>query len=96
MEGVEQRLDELRNEVIRLRDRCHALESDRATVRVLQRAVTELESQLPNLARQAAREAVSEDRRRRHADLFGNLRTYAAIASAGIALGALIVALLLR
>jgi hypothetical protein len=57
--------------------------------------VSELQEQMPNLARQAAREAVAEFMRRKHADLFGNLRTYAAIASVGVALGAVIVKLVL-
>lgn len=85
---------ELRKEVERHRARIHTLESSVSGVRVLAQAVDELQADMPNLARRAAREAVAEDRRARHRDFFSNLRTYAAIASVGIAFGALIVALI--
>src|SRR5207302_5480072 len=86
----------LANELGRTRERLHELESDRATLRVVVTQVRELTEQMPNLARRAAREAVDEMLRRRHADTLGNWRTYAALLSAGVALGALIVALVLR
>lgn len=88
-------IEDLRLEMVRVRERIHSLESSLVAVRVLTNAVEELQESMPNLARRAAREAVAEDRRARHRDFFSNLRTYAAIASAGIALGALAVALLL-
>jgi predicted nucleic acid-binding Zn-ribbon protein len=84
---------DLQHEVARLRDRTHKLESAVRGVGVLTEAVRELQESMPNLARRAAREAVAEDRRARHRDFFSNLRTYAAIASGGVALGALIVSL---
>lgn len=86
----------LQAEIGRVRERLHRLESGQEGVRLLRQNVTELHDQLPNLARQAAREAVSEDRRRRHADWFSNLRTYAAVFSAGAAVAGLLVAFLLR
>jgi len=90
------RIATLDAEVGKLRDRCHILESDRATISVLKRMVEELNEELPILARQAAREAVTEFHERRHASTLSNWRTYAALLSAGTALGALIVGLVLR
>jgi len=58
--------------------------------------VDELQESMPTLARRAAKEAVAEARIARHRDLGANLRTYAALLSGGVALGALIVALVLR
>ena len=78
------------------RTRLHELESDRATLRLVVQQVRELTEQMPNLARRAAREAVDEYLRRRHSDTLGNWRTYAALLSAGAAVGALIVGLVLR
>src|SRR5947209_20410738 len=83
-------------ELRRVRSRLHALESDRATIEVLKRLVEDLTEDLPTLARQAAREAVTEFLHRKHADTLGSWRTYAALMSAGVALGALIVALVIR
>lgn len=93
---VADRVAHLETEVERNRVRLHNMESAVHGVRVLSRAVDDLQESLPSLARRAAQEAVAEDRRARHRDLFGNLRTYAAIASVGVALGALIVGLVLR
>jgi homoserine kinase len=87
---------DLQREVEALRSRTHQLESTARGVEHLARMVTELQESMPNLARRAAREAVAEDRRARHRDWFSNLRTYAALVSAGGAFGALIVALVLR
>ena len=86
----------LRGESDRMRERLHELESDRATLRLVVQQVRELTEQMPNLARRAAREAVDEYLRRRHADTLSNWRTYAALLGAGAALGALIVGLVLR
>jgi hypothetical protein len=86
----------LEREHDRCRERIHRLESTVSGVGLLSRAVEELQADMPNLARRAAREAVAEDRRARHRDFFSNLRTYAAVASVGIAFGGLIVALVLR
>jgi hypothetical protein len=86
----------LRGESDRMRERLHELESDRATLRLVVTQVRELSEQMPNLARRAAREAVDEYLRRRHADTLSNWRTYAALLSAGAAAGALIVGLVLR
>ena len=83
-------------EIRRLRDRVHELRGLPMVVDGLRREVAELHEDLPNLARQAAREAVSESKRREHSDTLANLRTYAALLTAGIALGALIVGLVLR
>ena len=83
-------------EMDRLRQRIHDLEGDRATLRLLVGQVHELTEQMPNLARRAAREAVDEFLRRQHAGLLANLRTYAMMVSAGVALGALIVGLVVR
>lgn len=87
---------DLRRENDRQRERIHKLEATVSAVGVLTRTVSELQESLPNLARRAAREAVAEDRRARHRDFFSNLRTYAAIATVGVALGALIVGILLH
>lgn len=89
-------ISDLRREQDRQRDKLHHLESTVHSVRVLAKAVDELQESMPNLARRAAKEAVEEARRARHRDLFSNLRTYAAIATVSIALGALIVGLVLR
>src|SRR5438105_2732065 len=86
----------LRGESDRMRERLHELESDRATLRLVVQQVRELTEQMPNLARRAAREAVDEYLRRRHADTLSNWRTYAALLGAGAAPGALIVGLVLR
>ena len=87
---------DLQAEQAELRKRTHALESTSQGVNLLAKAVDELQESMPTLARRAAREAVAEDRRARHSDLFSNLRTYAAVLAAGVALGALIVGLVLR
>jgi len=89
-------IEDLQAEVVRQRDRIQHLESTIHGVRILTKAVEELQESMPTLARRAAREAVAEDRRARHSDLFSNLRTYAAVLAAGVALGALIVGLVLR
>ncbi len=86
----------LQREQDRQRDKLHHLESTVHGVRALTKAVDELQESMPNLARRAAKEAVAEAQRARHRDLFSNLRTYAAIASVSVALGALIVGLVLR
>jgi chromosome segregation ATPase len=91
-----EQLRHLANELGRTRERLHELESDRATLRLVVQQVRELTEQMPNLARRAAREAVDEFLRRRHADTLSNWRTYAALLSAGVAFGALIVGLVLR
>lgn len=85
------RLDHLERELERARERLHTMEGSVHSIRVLMKAVDELQESLPVLARRAADEAVAADRRERHRSLFGNLRTYAAIASVGVAVGALIV-----
>ena len=89
-------IGDLQHEIERARERIHKLESASHGVRVLTKAVEELQESMPNLARRAAREAVAEDRRARHRDWSSTLRTYAALVSAGVALGALVVALVLR
>jgi hypothetical protein len=86
----------LASELGAARTRLHELESDRATLRLVVRQVRELTEQMPNLARRAAREAVDEYLRRRHADTLSNWRTYAAMISAGGVIGGLIVGLVLR
>ena len=83
-------------EQARQRTALHERSTDRATVEVLKRMVEDLNEELPILARQAARETVAEVRKQRHADTMSNWRTYAALISAGVALGALIVGLVLR
>ena len=87
---------DLRQEQAELRKRTHALESTVHGVNLLAKAVDELQESMPTLARRAAREAVAEDRRARHRDWFANARAFAAVASAGIAFGSLIVYLVLR
>ena len=89
-------IEDLQREVERARERIHHLESTVHSVRMLTKAVDELQESMPTLARRAAREAVAEDRRARHRDWFSNLRTYAAVLSAGVALGSLIVYLAVR
>jgi hypothetical protein len=86
---------DLQREGERTRERLHKLESDRAAVGMLRREVQELQEALPNLARRAAREAVAEYLRQRRADTLSNWRTYAALLSAGAALGGLVVAAIL-
>src|SRR6266566_2511535 len=83
-------IEDLQREADRQRERIHHLESTVHGVRALTKVVDELQESMPNLARRAAKEAVAEDRRARHRDWFSNLRTYAAIATVGVALGALI------
>jgi hypothetical protein len=83
-------------EQARQRTALHERSTDRATVEVLKRMVEDLNEDLPNLARQAAREAVTEFHHRRHADALSNWRTWAALVGSGAALGALIVGLVLR
>lgn len=80
----------------RQRERIHNLGSAVAAVRLECHELSDLKEELPTLARQAAREAVTEFNRRKHSDALANWRTYAALLSAGIALGALIVSLALR
>lgn len=87
---------DLRQEQAELRKRTHALESTVHGVNLLAKAVDELQESMPTLARRAAREAVAEDRRARHRDWYANARTYAALLTAGVALGALIVSLVLH
>ena len=87
---------DLRQEQAELRKRTHALESTVHGVNLLAKAVDELQESMPTLARRAAREAVAEDRRTRHRDWWSYARTYAALLSAGAAVGAIIVGLVLR
>ena len=87
---------DLQAEQAELRKRTHALESTAQGVNLLAKAVDELQESMPNLARRAAREAVAEDRRARHRDWFATARTFAAVLSAGAAIGSLIVYLVLR
>jgi uncharacterized protein YoxC len=89
-------VERLKEEVDRLRNRVHKVESTASAVQVLRKAVDELHESMPVLARRVAKETVSEDRAMQHRERFSNLRTYAALISVGIALGALIVALVLR
>ena len=84
----------LQREVQRNRESIHELQSTVRGVEMLTRQVAELHENLPALARQAARDAVSEFWQRRHADTLRNWSVYAAIASVGVALGALIVSLI--
>lgn len=93
---VETSVAHLEREVERFRERLHTMESVVHGVRVLTKAVDELNESMPTLARRAATEAVLADRRTRHREWYSNLRTYAAILSAGVGLGALIVGLVLR
>jgi cell division protein FtsB len=86
----------LAGEMERVRQSIHDLRSTVRGVEYLTRTVDELHADLSDLAQQAAEDAVTEYLRRRHADTFANLRTYAALVSAGVALGALIVAAFLR
>jgi hypothetical protein len=76
--------------------RLDRLETDRATIRVLVHQVSDLSEQMPSLAKRAAREAVDEMLRRKHADTLSNWRAFAAFLSVGIALGSLIVYVVLR
>jgi aspartokinase len=85
----------LERETDRLRERVHKLESTARGVEHLAKDVEALHASLPTLARQAANEAVTEYLKRQHAERFSNWRTYAALLSAGAALGALVLALIL-
>ena len=89
-------IEDLKREVERARERIHHLESTVHSVRMLTKAVDELQESMPTLARRAAQEAVAEDRRVRSRDWYSHVRAYAAVLTAGIALGALIVGLVLR
>ena len=89
-------IEDLQREVERARGRIHHLESTVHSVRMLTKAVDELQESMPTLARRAAQEAVAEDRRVRSRDWYSHVRAYAAVLTAGIALGALIVGLVLR
>ena len=86
-------IEDLKRESERHRRSIHELQSTVQGVAMLRAAVHELQEQMPNLARRAAREAVAEDRRQRHRDWGAKARTYAAVLSAGVALGAFIFAL---
>jgi hypothetical protein len=86
----------LDREMERAWHRLDRLETDRATIALLVRQVSDLSDEMPTLARQAAREAVDEFLRRKHADTLSNWRAFAAFLSAGIALGSLIVYVVLR
>lgn len=87
---------DLRSESERQRERIHHLESALHGVRALTRAVDELNESMPVLARRAAKEAVAEDRRTRHREWYATARLLLAVATVGVALGALIVGLVLR
>lgn len=80
----------------RTRTRLHEHESKLASVALLSQAVHELREEMPNLARQAAREAVSEFVARRHSSALANWRVVLAALSVGAAVGALIVSIALR
>jgi hypothetical protein len=84
------------NELVSVRANLDTIATDRATLLILTRAVEDLKENLPRLARQSAREAVTEMARRQRADTLSNWRTYAALVGAGTALGALIIGLILR
>lgn len=86
----------LQAEVDRCRAKIHQHSSELASIALLSAAVQELRDELPNLARQAAREAVTEMVKRRRADTFANWRLILAALSTGAAIGALIVAIALH
>jgi hypothetical protein len=101
VESVESRLavaldniGDLQAESDRQRARIHKLESTVRGVEMLTQAVNELHESLPRLARQAAREAVNEAHKRRHADTAANVRLLLYALSVGTGLGALIVSVL--
>jgi GGDEF domain-containing protein len=85
----------LQAEMERVRERLHSHSDRLATVGVLGEAVQELREQMPLLARQAARDTVTEYMNRRGATVRANLGLLIATASAGIALGGLIATLIL-
>jgi hypothetical protein len=86
-------IEDLKREVQRNRDTIHRLQSTLRGVELLTEKVRELRDQLPNLARQAARDAVTEYKRREHSDHLANWRTYTAVLAVGISLGGFIVSL---
>lgn len=89
-------IEDLKREVQRNRETIHTLRSTVSALDHLPTLVRELQAAMPRLARQSARQAVDEAHRRRHANVAANLRTYAAVLSAGAALGGMIVTLILR
>src|SRR5213592_4508435 len=89
-------IGDLQREVERLRDRIHTLSSTVRGVELVARRVAELDENLPHLARQAAREAVAEARRTRHADTLRNVSMYTGVALVGAALATIVIQLLLR
>jgi ferric-dicitrate binding protein FerR (iron transport regulator) len=80
----------------RTRARLHEHESALATVALLSQTVHDLREDMPQLARSAAREAVTELRRREHSDVLTNWRVILAALTLGVAVGALIVSIVLR
>ena len=86
---------DLQAEMERARERIHKLQSAVRGVEMLSKEVKALQDQLPHLARQSARDAVTEFWQRRHADTLKNWSTYAAVFSAGAAVAALIVSIVL-
>lgn len=89
-------IENLRRDLTRLQDSVDDQESRLSTVALLSRMVTELEQNLPNLARQAAREIYALERQQRSSRWRDNWRLILSTLSFGVALGGLIVALLLR
>src|SRR5437879_6654668 len=69
-------IEDLQREVERARERIHHLESTVHSVRMLTKAVDELQESMPTLARRAAQEAVAEDRRVRSRDWYSHVRAY--------------------
>jgi hypothetical protein len=93
---VEESLRSAWRELERRGERLRDLEKDHATISLLAHQVSDLSQQMPTLAKRAAREAVDELLRRKHADTLSNWRAFAAFLSVGIALGSLIVYVVLR
>ena len=86
-------IEDLKREVERNRDSIHALQSTVQGVAMLKAAVDELHRELPNLARQAAREAVTEGKRRDKGDARANWRLVLTAFSTGAAVVGVIVAI---
>ena len=93
---AEERLDTLEEEQLRQRDRLHALENDRATIRLLAEQITQLSQGIERIAKRAAQDAI--DMAMDHRDEIGRRRWGLRIqwVAAGIAGGGFVSAIVFQ
>lgn len=93
MAVAEEKIDDLEQEAARTRQRLHDLESDRATLKLLMRQVTDMGANVETIARRAALEALNLGME--HRDELGHRRWTLRLqwVAAGVGIGGLVAAI---